>query len=94
MQPEFPAVEAPRPQAAKPLPPAGKRPAPSPSGKPDAGQIARNAFGLTPEAPPAGRAPVVPSVREDDGTPALGLNNEPEDAAAEFGWEWETPSTL
>ena len=57
---------------------------------PAAAQIARNAFGLPAE--PAARPrpvppkPVVPSVSDSFGPP-----DDATDAAAEFGWEWETP---
>jgi hypothetical protein len=66
--------------------------APSPKGRPvtDPAQVARNAFGL----PPSGAAPQpssIPSVSADEAAPPFGRTDEAATAAAEFGWEWETP---
>jgi len=74
-EPEFPAVGPPL--------------APATAPQPSASQVARNAFGLPAREESPRRAPTAPSVKGDDAAPVI--PDEPADAAAEFGWEWETP---
>jgi hypothetical protein len=93
-EPEFPDVSAPRApvEAARPrprpapAPPAAPAPAPPPAVSPT--QVARNAFGL-PAGESKARRGVVPTVSSEDDD--FGSPDDPADAAAEFGWEWETP---
>ena len=77
---EFPTVEPAPPTRA----PAARPASPVP-------QIARNAFGL-PAREEKPRRPVAPSVKGEDAD-AFGPPGEAADAAAEFGWEWETPKS-
>jgi hypothetical protein len=80
-----------RPDTGPELPPVAPPRAPGRSNvAPVAGQVARNAFGL-PARPEAARADVAPSVKGDENAPAFGIPKEADDAAEEFGWEWETP---
>jgi hypothetical protein len=55
-----------------------------------ASKVLRNAFGLPPRDEPA-RSGVAPSLRGEEDV-AFGPPGEATEAAAEFGWEWETPS--
>jgi len=56
---------------------------------PVANKVVRNAFGLPLKGADAG-PPLAPSVKGDEEV-AFGLPAGPAEAAAEFGWEWETP---
>jgi hypothetical protein len=83
-QPELPPVDPPRPTP-------GLKPVPPSRVVLPASQVARNAFGLPAREDAPARPGVVPSVKGDEATPAFELPDEGADAAAEFGWEWETP---
>lgn len=91
-EPEFPDVAAPRApiEATQPKPRPAPPPAPAPTSPPAAAptQVARNAFGL-PTGDAAPRRGVIPTVSGEDDD--FGPPDQPADAAAEFGWEWETP---
>jgi hypothetical protein len=71
--------------------PEGTKPAAKPAAA-KAPNVARNAFGLPAnDDRDAARPPTAPSVRGEESADAFGINAEAENAAAEFGWEWETP---
>jgi hypothetical protein len=78
-----PVVERPRPRQSKPA--AGATPT-----APAAGNVSRNAFGL-PVRDESARPATAPSVKGDESAKPFGPPAEAHDAAAEFGWEWETP---
>jgi hypothetical protein len=56
------------------------------------GAVARNAFGLPPRDEPQRRPGAAPSLKGDEEI-GFGPPGEAVDAAAEYGWEWETPAT-
>jgi hypothetical protein len=72
--------------------PDATKPAAKPAAAKPPASVARNAFGLGAEPNrDASRNPVAPSVRGDEAADDFGINAEAETAAAEFGWEWESP---